>query len=277
MGVPNWGLLTKSQVDNETIEQAIARLILAHEEDETSHLDTGESLQSHKASEIIDHLAASIIEDKIGARQITPAKLYFDKYYLQLHFESLDAWDISAVGTGAEAYLESVGLAVLKTGDASGNITSISINNALIASDSSKSPYFQLMVSDDGAGDQDIAVAIGGDGVFDSDDSMFGIKYLVSSNKVIGFYVVYYDSAWHTVTVDLSLNPPDRDVWRAEYDYATKIITFYINGVVAGTIDTTDHPLSFESDFQICIANKNTVGTTYQTLWLSNFVFCQDF
>jgi hypothetical protein len=66
MAQQTWSLIPKSQTDDETIEQAIARLILEHEADEASHLGAGESLQSHKAAEIIDHLAESIIEDKIG-------------------------------------------------------------------------------------------------------------------------------------------------------------------------------------------------------------------
>lgn len=66
MSDPNWGLLVKSQVDNETIEEAIDRIVLAHAEDSESHLGVGESLQSHKASEIIDHVAGSIVADKIN-------------------------------------------------------------------------------------------------------------------------------------------------------------------------------------------------------------------
>lgn len=75
MSVATWGLLAKSLVDNEKIEEAIARLILEHNEDETSHLGSGQSLQSHKASEIIDHLASSIIEDKIKNGEITNPKI----------------------------------------------------------------------------------------------------------------------------------------------------------------------------------------------------------
>ena len=60
-----WGDLAKSQVDDETIEEAIARVVQEHDDDETSHLETGESLQSHKASEIIDHIAESVVNDKI--------------------------------------------------------------------------------------------------------------------------------------------------------------------------------------------------------------------
>jgi len=65
MDYPVWGLLEKSQVDNEKIEDAITRLVGVHESDPDSHLGVGESLQSHKASEIIDHVARSIVADKL--------------------------------------------------------------------------------------------------------------------------------------------------------------------------------------------------------------------
>jgi hypothetical protein len=66
-----WGNLKKSAVIDETVEQAIDRLVAVHEADETSHLGVGESLQSHKASAIIDHAALSIIEDKIASGEIS--------------------------------------------------------------------------------------------------------------------------------------------------------------------------------------------------------------
>jgi hypothetical protein len=58
-------------VDAETVEGAVNRLVAVHEADETSHLGVGESLQSHKAAAIIDHIAGSIIEDKIGTGEIS--------------------------------------------------------------------------------------------------------------------------------------------------------------------------------------------------------------
>jgi len=85
---PVWGMLSKSAVDDETIEEAIDRLILAHNENEDSHLEAGQSLQSHKASEIIDHLASSIVADKITAVQ---------KNFV-CNFESLDSFIFSATG-----------------------------------------------------------------------------------------------------------------------------------------------------------------------------------
>jgi hypothetical protein len=79
MAEPTWGLLSKSAVDAETVEGAVTRLIAVHEADETSHLDTGESLQSHKAAAIIDHIAGSIIEDKIGTGEISSRAITTDQ------------------------------------------------------------------------------------------------------------------------------------------------------------------------------------------------------
>lgn len=75
MSITVWGLLAKSAVDNETVEEAIARLITAHNDDETAHLDTGQALQSHKASEIIDHVAGSVVTDKLADYGVTSVKI----------------------------------------------------------------------------------------------------------------------------------------------------------------------------------------------------------
>jgi len=85
-----WGLLPKSQTNDELIEAAIVRLIAEHNNDETAHLGTGQSLQSHKASEIIDHVAASIVADKIKDREVRPSKL--GMVYFGTIFESLDGF-----------------------------------------------------------------------------------------------------------------------------------------------------------------------------------------
>lgn len=65
MSITNWGELTKALDDPETIEEAIERLIGAHDENVDAHLGANGSLLSHKASEIIDHLAESVVNDKM--------------------------------------------------------------------------------------------------------------------------------------------------------------------------------------------------------------------
>lgn len=93
MPTVNWGMLAKSQDDPETIEEAIARIIAEHNDDEEAHLSEGQSLSSHKAAEIIDHLAASIIADKIKDREVGNDKLSdFNKICYSFSLESLDSW-----------------------------------------------------------------------------------------------------------------------------------------------------------------------------------------
>jgi len=65
MANPVWGQLEKAQDDDETIEEAIARLIAEHETDAGAHTGAGESLETHKAQDVIDHKAESILNDKL--------------------------------------------------------------------------------------------------------------------------------------------------------------------------------------------------------------------
>lgn len=64
MALPLWGLLQKAQDNAQTIDEAIAAAILAHEADPTAHLGDGESLEAHKSDIIIDHPAQSVVLDK---------------------------------------------------------------------------------------------------------------------------------------------------------------------------------------------------------------------
>lgn len=59
-----WGLLPKSAIDATTIEDRINELIAVHEASATAHLGAGESLESHKSADIIDHPAGSLLADK---------------------------------------------------------------------------------------------------------------------------------------------------------------------------------------------------------------------
>lgn len=65
-----WGSLARANNDPTVIDEAIATAIDAHKADPDAHLGDDESLQSHRASEIIDHRAESVVNDKIrfGAR-----------------------------------------------------------------------------------------------------------------------------------------------------------------------------------------------------------------
>jgi hypothetical protein len=65
MSVQTWGSLPKAQDNAQTVDEQIDAKIADHEADPSAHLGDDESLTSHRASEIIDHVAKSIVNDKI--------------------------------------------------------------------------------------------------------------------------------------------------------------------------------------------------------------------
>ncbi len=66
MADPTWDELAKNQTDSQLITEYVTAAIIAHESDPTAHLGDGESLQQHKANDIIDHPALSIVPDKFS-------------------------------------------------------------------------------------------------------------------------------------------------------------------------------------------------------------------
>jgi len=96
MALQNWEGLQKNATDDETIEQAIARLIAVHEADAQSHLGAGESMDNHKSAEVIDHPTVSIVADKISASDVIYSFFFEskDKYPTSLLL------DITYAGTG---------------------------------------------------------------------------------------------------------------------------------------------------------------------------------
>jgi len=83
MSIPIWGLLQRALDNPQTIDQAIAAAIVAHEEEPTAHLGAGESLQAHKNDNIIDHPQGSVLGDKYTNREFTvmPTFSSFDHGY----------------------------------------------------------------------------------------------------------------------------------------------------------------------------------------------------
>lgn len=68
MGLPNWFNLSKTATDATTIGEEIEAQISEHNDDPNAHIDTGQSLEVHRLSEVIDHLAESVVNDKLAAR-----------------------------------------------------------------------------------------------------------------------------------------------------------------------------------------------------------------
>lgn len=89
--IQTWDMLPKSMLDNEKISESIAGAVADHNADPEAHLGENESLQSHRASEIIDHLAESVVNDKLQ---------HFARAY------------VAIVGSGVEGDFDSIQSAV---------------------------------------------------------------------------------------------------------------------------------------------------------------------
>lgn len=82
MANETWGMMPKSQVDGQLIEERIAQMIAEHESDPEAHLGEGESLQAHRQNDVIDHPAFSVVPDKVtrGNIQINNDLSRFSSY-----------------------------------------------------------------------------------------------------------------------------------------------------------------------------------------------------
>lgn len=66
-----WGSLPRATNDATLIDEAIEAAVTSHNDDPDAHLGADQALQSHRAAEIIDHLAESVVNDKIKANART--------------------------------------------------------------------------------------------------------------------------------------------------------------------------------------------------------------
>jgi hypothetical protein len=85
MSTEIWGQLPKAQDNSDTIDDAIAAAIAAHDADSEAHLATGAVLGDHRENEALDHPAGSVWADKLTAHEID----------ITTNFESIDGWNTS--------------------------------------------------------------------------------------------------------------------------------------------------------------------------------------
>ena len=223
MADPVWGQLTKAQDDEETIEEAVTRLIAAHEADAGAHTGSGESLETHKAQDIIDHPAGSILTDKET----------FTEVVSRSSFESLDSWSISDVAWVTVASYDAVLIAAeYGVEDTSHVRQSIQWSSGWTSWD--KNWMIQFVAwSNYGTG-----VTFRGGFSGDAAQEGFGFEFL---NGDVRGYVK--DGASITYTSYLTIDHTDIHTYRAIYEPSEAEFQFFVDGVLKGTIEkTTEEP-----------------------------------
>jgi len=274
MTQPPWGSLKKSAVDDETIEQAIARLIAVHEADETSHLGVGESLQSHKASEIIDHAASSIIADKIAIRQVGMDKLNFDRFSQVINFESIDCYDVALASVASEVIPCGVGLRINMQAP-SGDYTIITTKEeAPIDPYKSKNPLLQATFKVLDAQLQDFYLVYNTHNPFVTTVDYFGFKTKYTEPTKV--YAVYRSDTEGEVETELvGFSPADIHTYRVEAVSAGATLNFYVDDVLI--CSKTPNWANPSASNLFTIAQKSQNEEEYVAVELSNLLIQQDY
>lgn len=218
MALPLWGELEKELDDPETIEEAIGRLIAAHEQDPEAHLGEGESLEEHKSETVIDHPPGSLLPDKWS----------YGDYDFETSFESLDGFDI--VGNLTNSSWPGILADIF---DGGGDVASLKINllGVLIPTtltvDYLCDVYFYVDSSDDLE-------------VID-----IGVSNNAMTTRYLGFRVsggnLYGVARWsgsEQLTANLGdVSDGTIKFVRVYYDSGANILYFYLNGEQVATME----------------------------------------
>lgn len=217
MSTETWGMMPKSQIDDETIEQAIDRITEDHNNDPEAHLAEGQSLTSHRAAEIIDHRIGSVVSDKLSHQE----EVFF------CSFESLGAWSTS--GNVSLDGWPGVNIVV-----EDGGSTNSSLSSTVVHSGNFQDYTKDMLVQESNWHDVD-----------DQSDAVFGLGFFNAWGNYDGFGFEWVSGVlrgfWKGIstvlyTDEILLDVTSVHVYRAQYVAADQAVYFFVDGIDAGNI-----------------------------------------
>jgi len=218
MAEPTWGQLKKAQDDDTTIDQAIAAAIATHEADPDAHTGAGESLETHKSQEVVDHPAGSILGDKITSKELM----------VFTGFDSLDGWT-----TFGNVSLEGFSFVEIRETQGETNLSRL-YSQFLADTDffkTTQDAVIQSVFYINNPQYEKFFLIFGG---YISDSEISGFGFRIIDNEVKGFFGFGTNINY---SADLSINPALIHVYRAEYVATTEQVKFYIDGVLKATLN----------------------------------------
>lgn len=237
-----WGLIPKSQVDPETIEQAIARMIGEHEADPVSHNGPDEAIAVHRQNEIIDHKAGSVLADKWTMSELEFSTVFENLTPFGTGGTVASIWPGARLTTAGASYPKSAYLAVDME-----NVGLTPYYDADFLFQFALMPYVNSAISIDAGyhttGDKFVKTAFGME--LNNTNKRF---YLVDSDLVTINYL-----NWPTYSNDLTY------VIRIQNDPTNSQLLIYINGELLGELPYTSSPNMDAGYFSF--ANKVTGGS----------------
>ena len=254
----SWAQMPKSQIEAETIEEAIERIVQEHDDDATAHLGTDQSLEAHKSADIIDHLADSIIEDKIGDGEVSIQKLTATHRIIISAFESLDGWL-----SGGTKVLE-LGSLTLKTANTTNAYAyACDVPSGIVGLDWDKDFFWQATIKLAQITNQEVYFGFGGSAYV---GGYSGAGFKISNGTL---YCYHWDLVLAAVTyitseiAGITLTVPH--VYRIFYDQSAGTLEFYIDGVLKHTF-TSGLPTA-DSD-ELALFQIKTLENAYKYLYI---------
>ena len=244
MSVETWGQLDKSQVDSEKVEAAIARLVAEHEADPDSHLGAGESLEAHRASEIIDHLAGSVPYDKISRFELKYTNFFTSPSTYDFTGNVYQAGDgeIRLADWHVPSGYSQVDIGIPRFQNASFPEKDINMQFCGFFDWSTSADAIHFLIGDDDNG-------FG----FEVDNNVFKARLSVNGTTYYSSAITYDKTKFHIFRIALSV--------------ADGYIYFYIDGELVASLVL--HPKGAPDFSYLTIFISSTV-TTYATMTLSN-------
>ena len=220
MAEPTWNSLAKSGVDSETIEEAIERIVEAHNDDDTAHMGAGQSIDEHRKETTLDHPVGSVLADK---ETIT-------EFNYKTTFESISGF--STVGTVGNSSWPGV---TLEVEDGNVELSRLAINLLGIISGSAFTKDFliELEFNADTAGTT-YELYAGFDSSAANVPNDFGVR-------VVGGQLRSFATINSTYTESGNLGAINGSVSRVRMQYIASEakIYVYLDGVEVETMDVT--------------------------------------
>lgn len=264
MADPVWGALAKAQDNNETIEEAIVRLITAHEADAGAHTGSGESLETHKTQDIVDHPAGSIVSDKIPAGQLSLEQYSYERYVTQIDIEDLCINKYSGSAFGGSLYGELQASAVIDDWETATVGGDEAYN---LIGDETKDPMFRFRLEPSITANFETYFGIGNF----LEDSALGFKIVDGD-----VYGVWWDTdpVEHLIDLNFTLSGPH------SYSLETldgEFVKWYIDGVLMETLTWSGSDIVFEGGNWGLTLSLRKRASGGHVLLLYQLLFEQDF
>jgi hypothetical protein len=241
MSAETWGMMPKSQIDAQTINNAIDVAVAAHES---------------------DHPADSVITDKIPENTIDPRQLFYDRLYFATDWESIDFLDITIGGNGTVT--NKLGYLKLNTGTISvRSVYASSFCEAYALNFDQGNPVFETILKIDNFANGQLSFGIG-------DWSDKGTNFRIQSNVITARWASNGNVYYQVIT---GIDPTLFHHYKIKVTSGEKI-EFFIDHVLVYTA-TTNIPTGNTSAALISFISSSYSSTTAIS-YILRTVFYQD-